>query len=109
MTQEYFPFKVGDKLKSPNAFNKTGERRGAKNLLGEIFLTDEYMEITAIGNTMFLATHDHNEHLYSKLNQYELWTPEPNQNFVCPNCKSNHNTDYGSDLRECQNCGKHFK
>jgi transposase-like protein len=30
-------------------------------------------------------------------------------NFVCPLCKSNKNTDYGSDLRECQNCGKTFK
>lgn len=75
MSQEYFPFKVGDKLKSPNAYDRKGERRGAPDTLGTIHFTDEYMEITAIGNTMFLATHDHNEHLYSKLNQYEIWTP----------------------------------
>ena len=30
-------------------------------------------------------------------------------NFVCPVCKSNKNTDYGSDLRECHNCYKIFK
>lgn len=67
-----FDFKVGDKLKSPNAY-KDGQRRTYSGPLQEDRKTSPYMEITAIGATLFLATYDHNEHVLSKLNQYELW------------------------------------
>ncbi len=67
-----FPFKVGDKLKSPNAY-KDGKRRPYSGPLNETRFTSAYMEITAIGTTLFLATYDHNEHVLSKLGKYELW------------------------------------
>ena len=75
MSKDYFPFKVGDKLKSPNAYRigNSNSRNTYKGPLGEERATDEFMEITAIGRTMFLAAYDSNEHLLSKAGSYELY------------------------------------
>jgi len=72
MSTEYFPFKIGDKLKSSNAY-KNGDRRTFRGPLGEQRKTDIYMEVTGIGRTLFFATWDCNEHVHAKCGQYEMW------------------------------------
>lgn len=69
MSKEYFPFEVGDKVVT------TSEYSGFFDKKGEVNKEYPYVEITAIGNTMFLATDKANEHLYCKLKQWELYDP----------------------------------
>jgi len=73
--EEYFPFIEGDKLVSPNAYDDK-RRRGFTTFDGIHVDTDAYMTITGIGATMFFASWDGNEHVHSKLGEYELYNKE---------------------------------